>query len=199
MALWGGTDANETKPQWLTADQQKQVYATAQGWVAEPGLSGNSNTSATPEILVAFKNLAGTDAAPSSGLGLADITEVEFITTAVAADTPAAFSVRVRFNEEVDVTGNPTVTVTNSGQGTSTAAHLTCPYASGTGTNELVFTDAGWSAGECLNTNVLYVGADSVALAGGTIKDKGTNDASTITHTAAIGILQADGITVTAS
>ena len=50
MALWGGTDANETKPQWLTADQQKQVYATAQGWVAEPGLSGNSNTSATPEI-----------------------------------------------------------------------------------------------------------------------------------------------------
>ena len=199
MALWGGTDANETKPQWLTADQQKQVYATAQGWVAEPGLSGNSNTSATPEILVAFKNIAGTDAAPSSGLGLADITEIEFITTAVAADTPAAFSVRVRFNEEVDVTGNPTVTVTNSGQGTSTAAHLTCPYASGTGTNELVFTDAGWSAGECLNTNVLYVGADSVALAGGTIKDKGTNAASTITHTAAIGILQADGITVTAS
>ena len=101
--------------------------------------------------------------------------------------------------EEVDVTGNPTVTVTNSGQGTSTAAHLTCPYASGTGTNELVFTDAGWFAGECLNTNVLYVGADSVSLAGGTIKDKGTNDASTITHTAAIGILQADGITVTAS
>ena len=199
MALWGVSDADETKPKWLSTSQQKQVYATAQGWVAEPGLSGNGNANASPEILAFVRNLAGTDAAPTSKLGAADITEVEFITTAVAADTPAAFSVRVRFNEQVDVTGNPTVTVTNSGQGTSTAAHLTCPYASGTGTNELVFTDAGWSAGECLDTNVLYVAANSIALAGGTIKDKGTNDASTITHLAATGILQADGITVSAS
>ena len=186
MPLWGVSDAAETKPTYLTDAQKKQVYATAQGWVAEPGLSGNSNTSAKPEILVAVKNLAGTDAAPTSGLGLADITEIEFVTTTVSEASPGNFSVLVRFNEEVDVTGTPTCTVTNNRAGSGSLAALACEYASGTGSNELTFTKA-FTSGQFAENDVLSIGANAVALSGGTIKDKGTNDASTITSAAGIG------------
>ena len=183
MALWGGTDADETKPKFLTDAQKKQVYATAQGWVAEPGLSGNSNSSAQPEILVAFKNLAGTDAAPSSGLGLADITEIEFITTSFDKSDGGTLQVRVRFNEPVDVTGSPQLTVVNDSR-----ANHTLTYASGTGTNELVFSltiaaaNAATSAGD-----VLSIGTNAMALNGGTVKDAGKSNAATITNAAGIG------------
>jgi hypothetical protein len=200
MPLWGaGSGAGgESKPKWLTTEQNKQVYATAQGWVAEPGLSGNSNTAADPEILCFVKNLTGTDAAPTTKLAAADITELEFVTTAVAADTPGNFSVLVRFNERVDVTGAPYVTVTNSNHGTSTSVSITPDYVSGTGTNELTFTCA-WTSGQLKANDVMFIGANSMNLNGGAVKDAGTNDASTITNTTGEGILQADGITVTAS
>ena len=137
MALWGGTDADETKPKFLTDAQKKQVYATAQGWVAEPGLSGNSNSSAQPEILVAFKNLAGTDAAPSSGLGLADITEIEFVTTSFDKSDGGNIDVLVRFNEEVTVTGAPFVVITND----TPSRNLQADYLSVSGSNELTFRE----------------------------------------------------------
>lgn len=48
MALWG----NDIKPKNLTDAEKKEVYATPSGWVREAGsiLSGNGNTSATPEV-----------------------------------------------------------------------------------------------------------------------------------------------------
>ena len=56
MSLWG----NDVKPKNLTTAEKKEVYATSQGWVREAGsvLSGNDNTSATPEVLVAIGGLA---------------------------------------------------------------------------------------------------------------------------------------------
>ena len=112
MPLWGNSDADESKPKNLTTAEKKEVYATASGWVREAGsaLSGNNNTSATPELLVAISAL-------STNLGAADVTEVEWITT--AADKSAGFtlSVRVRYNEAVAVTGSPTLAVTNGNQG----------------------------------------------------------------------------------
>ena len=77
MSLWGATDSDESKPKNLTTAEKKQVFANASGWVLEAGsaLSGNDNTSATPEVLVAIGGLA-------TSLGAADITEYEFITTA---------------------------------------------------------------------------------------------------------------------
>ena len=33
MALWGITDADETKPKWLTTAQKKEIYANNSGWV----------------------------------------------------------------------------------------------------------------------------------------------------------------------
>ena len=60
MSLWGATDADESKPKNLTTAEKKEVFASAQGWVQEAGSvrSGNGNTSASPEVLVALRGLA---------------------------------------------------------------------------------------------------------------------------------------------
>lgn len=184
MPLWGNSDADENKPKFLTDAQKKEVYATASGWTVEAGSTqtGNDNPNAKPEVLVANRGL-------STAIGAADITEIEFITTSVSAATPAAFSVRVRFNEPVDVVttgGTPTVTVTNDNDGESTSSNFDLDYASGTGTNELVFT-ATWTD-EFLEGDVLSIGANTMALNSGTIKDAtGTASNATITNSAAIG------------
>ena len=168
MALWGATDADESKPKWLTTAEKKEVYANAEGWVREGGSvwSGSDNTSAAPEILVAIGNL-------TTGLGAADVTEVEWITT--AADKSAGFtlSVRVRYNEAVTVTGSPTLAVTNGNQGSGSGrGPHTLVYASGSGSNELVFSLAIAAANAATNANdVLSVAAQNISHAGGTMKD----------------------------
>ena len=126
-------------------------------------------------------------------IGAADITEIEFITTAFDKSDGGTLQVRVRFNEEVTVTGTPQLTVVND-----TNANHTLSYASGSGSNELVFSltiAAGNAATDA--DDVLSIGANAVSLNGGTIKDKGTNTASTITNSSAIGTA-AGTITVTA-
>ena len=186
--LWGVSDSDESKPKNLTTAEKKEVYATSTGWVREAGsaLSGNNNTDADPELLVAISGLA-------VSLGAADITEIEFITTAFDKSDGGTLQVRVRFNEEVTVTGTPQLTVVND-----TNANHTLSYASGSGSNELVFSltiAAGNAATDA--DDVLSIGANAVSLNGGTIKDKGTNTASTITNAASIGTA-AGTITVTA-
>ena len=32
MPLWGATDADESKPKWLTTAQKKEVFANTTGW-----------------------------------------------------------------------------------------------------------------------------------------------------------------------
>lgn len=183
MSLWGASDADESKPKFLTDAEKKEVFANASGWVQEAGsaATGNDNASADPEVLVAIGGLA-------TSLGAADITEIEFITTSVSAAAPGDFSVRVRFNEPVDVVtsgGTPTVTVTNDNDGTGTSSNIAPAYASGTGTNELVFTVA-WT-NELLEGDVLSIGTNALTLNSGTIKDAGTATNSTITNAAGIG------------
>ena len=187
MSLWGATDADENKPKNLTTAEKKEVFASASGWVRESGsiLSGNGNTSATPEVLVAMRNLA-------VKLGAADITEIEWITT--VADKSAGFtlSARLRFNEAVDVVttgGTPTLAVTNGNQGSGTGrGPHALAYASGTGTNELVFSLAIAAANAATNADdVLSFGANPLALNSGTIKDAGTSTNATITSVASIG------------
>ena len=169
MSLWGATDSDESKPKNLTTAEKKQVFANSSGWVLEAGssLSGNDNTSATPEVLVAIGGLA-------TSIGAADVTEVEWITT--AADKSAGFtlSVRVRYNEAVTVTGSPTIAVTNGNQGSGSGrGPHTLVYASGTGTNELVFSLAIAAANAATNADdVLSIGAQNVLKpSGATIKD----------------------------
>ena len=186
MGLWGATDADESKPKNLTTAEKKEVFANTKGWVREAGssASGNDNTSADEEVLVAIGGL-------SSSLGAADITEIEWITT--TADKSAGFvlSARLRFNEPVNVVttgGTPTLAVTNGNQGSGSGrGPHALAYASGTGTNELVFSLTIGANNAATNANdVLVFGANPLALNSGTIKDvQGTN--VTITSVAGIG------------
>ena len=197
MPLWGATDADESKPKHLTTAQKKEVYAAAGGWTIEAGstMSGNDNTSATPEVLVAIGSL-------TTSLGTADITELEWITTTADKSDGFSLSVRARFNEAVDVatgSGVPYLAVTNGneGSGTGRGPH-NLPYVSGTGTNELVFTLAIAANNAATNADdVLVIGANAMNLNSGTIKDAGTATNATITQLAAIGTA-AGSITVVA-
>ncbi len=196
MPLWGNTDADESKPKWLTTAQKKEVYANAEGWVVEAGstMTGNDNTNADPEILVAIGGLA-------TNIGAADVTEVEWITT--TADKSAGFtlSVRVRYNEAVTVTGSPTLAVTNGNQGSGSGrGPHTLVYASGTGTNELVFSLAIAAGNAATNEDdVLTIGAQNILKPGGaTIKDTaGTASDSAVAISAGQGS-DAGSITVVA-
>ena len=187
MSLWGATDADESKPKNLTTAEKKEVFANASGWVREAGsvLSGNGNTSASPEVLVALRGLA-------VKLGNADITEIEFITTSFDKSDGGNIDVRVRFNEPVDVNtsgGTPRVSITNGNQGSGSGRgpHL-ANYLSGTGTNELVFRCTIAAANAATNaSDVLTIGTNALALNSGTIKDAGKSNNATITNSSAIG------------
>ena len=183
MALWGITDADEAKPKWLTDAQKKEVFANNSGWVVEGGssMTGNGNVDAQPEVLCCIGQLA-------TGLGSADITQIEFITTAFDKSDGGNIDVRVRFNEAVTVNtsgGTPTLTITND----TPSRNLTATYFSGTGKNELVFRKTIAAANAATNAgDVLSIAANAMALASGTIKDTadGTTNA-TITNSGAIG------------
>tara|TARA_B100001057_G_scaffold493687_1_gene588699 strand:- start:49 stop:639 length:591 start_codon:yes stop_codon:yes gene_type:complete len=196
MPLWGATDSDESKPKFLTDEQKKQCFATKSGWVLENGaLTGNDNANADPEILVAIGELA-------TSIGAADITQIEFITTAFDKSDGGNIDVRVRFNEAVDVVttgGTPTLAITNGNQGTGSGrGPHAAAYTSGTGTNELVFRITIAAGNAATNEDdVLVIGADALALNSGTIKDAGKATNSTITNIASIGTA-AGSITVVA-
>ena len=186
MPLWGNSDADESKPKWLTDEQKKDVFANLSGWVVEGGstMTGNDNTDAAPEILACIGNLA-------TAVGSADIDFVEWITTTADKSEGFTLSVRVRYNEAVTVTGSPTLAVTNGNQGSGSGrGPHTLVYASGTGTNELVFSLAIAAANAATNADdVLTVAAQNIAKPGGaTIKDaSGTASDSAVAISGAQG------------
>ena len=188
MGLWGASDTDESKPKNLTTAEKKEVFANTKGWVREAGsaLSGNDNTSADEEVLVALGGL-------SASLGAADITEIEWITTTADKSEGFTLSARVRFNEPVAVVttgGTPTLSATNGNQGSGSGrGPHALAYASGTGTNELVFSLAIAAANAATNADdVIVFGADPLALNSGTIKDVATSTTNaTITSAASIG------------
>ena len=178
MSLWSPLG---TKPKFLTDAEKKLVYATASGWVLEAGaesarLTGNDNPNAQPEVLVAIGDLA-------DRMSSATITDIEFVTTALGAGAGGLLEMRVRFDEEVTVTGSPRFLVTND----TPARNQTLTHHSGSGTNELIFrkTVAG---GGLTSGDVLSVGTNAVSQhSGSTIKDKGTTTDADIANVAAIG------------
>jgi len=182
MALWGISDADESKPKWLNDADKKKVYADASGWRFE-----NPKSGATDEVLCAVSGLA-------VSIGSADITEIEFISTAFDKSAGGTLSVRVRFNEAVAVTGTPQLTVVNDQR-----ANHVLSYASGTGSNELVFSLVIGAANAATNAgDILVIGANATALNSGTIKDVATSTTNaTITNSSAIGTA-AGSITVAA-
>ena len=196
MGLWGATDADESKPKWMTTAQKKEVLATTAGWVVEAGstMTGNDNTSSTPEVLVAAGGL-------TTSLGAATITSAEWITTTADKSDGFTLSIRVRYNEAVDVAvSNPTIAVTNGNQGSGSGrGPHTLTYASGTGSNELVFSLAIAAANAATNADdVLSIAAQNITLASSsTIKDAGTATNSEVAISSAQGTA-CGTITVTA-
>ena len=171
MGLWGATDADEAAPKWLTTAEKKLVSATTRGWELEAasGLTGNDNASADREVLVAIGGLA-------TSIGQATIASVDWNTTTADKSDGFTLSVTVRYNEAVTVVtsgGTPTIAVTNSnaGSGSGRGPH-TLSYASGSTTNELIFTLAIGAANAATNADdVLSVAAQDVALNSGTMVD----------------------------
>ena len=167
------------KPMWVTPAQKQNIEMSPSGWVRKAGSveTGNANTSATPEILVAF-----------SGTGITGwISTFWWITTAPSEATPIAISIDAYFSENVDVTGTPTLTLTNDKAGGGSVATVVCSYASGTTTDVLRFTSAVPSAAQLKEDDILNVRANAIALAGGTIKDAGTSTNSLISNAAVDG------------
>ena len=175
MSSWGAVEGSEALPKFLTTAQQKDVYANNSGWVVEAGstMTGNGNTSADPEILVAIGGLAG--ASGTTGLGEATINTIDWNITTFDKSAGGTLSATVRYNEIVNVAvSNPTISVTNGNQGSSSGRgpHL-LTYASGTGTHELTFTLVIAAANAATNAgDILVFGAQSIVLASSsTIKD----------------------------
>jgi hypothetical protein len=126
MSLWGTSTADRSKPKFLKSAGRfspDNCYATAEGWTYR-------HKDGSEELLVAITGL-------STSLGGAQISEVYFDKSVYAAGDTA--SVTVVFTEDVtNTSGTPTLTVTTvSGLAGSP---ITFTYASGSGTNKLVFT-----------------------------------------------------------
>ena len=177
MSLWGNSDADEAKPKWLTAAEKKLTFADARGWVFKK--SDNHQE----EVLCAIGELA-------TSIGQADITSIDWVTTAFDKSDGGTLSATVTFNEKVTVSGNPTLSVTNGNQGSGSGRgpHVLV-YASGSSTNKLTFSLAIGAANAATNaSDVLSFGANPLAHAGGsTIVDKAEGGNATITSAASIG------------
>ena len=84
MPLWGtSADATTNKPKFCPADanspyDKTEVFASQAGWVVRGPATGNGNTGADPEILVAIGGLAGASA--STGLEHPTMTKYTIVT-----------------------------------------------------------------------------------------------------------------------
>jgi len=130
MPLWGTThDAIDNKPQHLADDANSDYditksYASNKGWMMRnSSATGNDNTSADDEILVAIGGLAGTST--STGLKRPTITRVRFgessYTGAVAITVEVTWDELVKYDEGTAGTLVVTSTGTNI---TCTATHI---------------------------------------------------------------------------
>ena len=131
MPLWENTAAGITnKPKFLTDDANSKydrtnVYATNQGWVMRAGSagSGNGNTGAQEEVLVAIGQLAGTST--STGLKRPTITRIRFAESSYTGAVPV--TVNVTWDEAVKYTAGTAATLAIVSTGTNitaTATHI---------------------------------------------------------------------------
>ena len=144
-------------------------YATQAGWVMKAGTSasGNSNTSADPEVLVAIGGLAG--ATDTTGLRAPTTTNMRFIigtsaTTDLTAGSSATVEVEITWDEGVTVAGSPTISIANGNEGASSGrGPYVCVYtATGSTANRKRFTLASQTIAE---DDILTIGGANIVLA----------------------------------
>ena len=198
MPLWGTEDTLEGKPKihgrsLLDAtqtpgqlDPRTGIYATTAGWVQQ-GV-GRTSKDVMPEVLVAIRGLSTRatgegDTWTTAAMAQANITSFNWNISTWSRAAGGTLSVTANFNEAVDVTGTPQLTVVNAAR-----ANHTLSYASGTGSNRLTFTLVIAAANAAIHaTDVLSVGANAMALNSGTVKDDVGAGNSVITNSAGIG------------
>ena len=104
MGLWGKSTSAESRPKFLGGDgaqgaggAKEDAFATTAGWALRPGTaaSGNDNTSADPEVLVAIGDL-------SSTLGAANVLSADFVAGEYARGE--TFDIVLTFDEAITVT-----------------------------------------------------------------------------------------------
>ena len=130
MPLWGTThDAIDNKPQFLADDADSdyditKAFASNKGWMMRnSSATGNDNTAADDEVLVAIGGLAGTST--STGLKRPTITRVRWGEAAYVGAT--AITVNVTWDELVqyDAGSLGTMVITSTGTNiTLTASHM---------------------------------------------------------------------------
>ena len=199
MPLWGTEDTLEGKPKihgrsLLDAtqtpgelDPRTGIYATTAGWVQ--GGVGRTGKNLMPEVLVAIRGLstratAEGDTWTTAAMAQANITSFNWNISTWSRAAGGTLSVTANFNEAVDVTGTPRLTVVNDSR-----SNHTLSYASGTGSNRLTFTLVIGAANAAIHaTDVLSVGANAMAHNGGStiVDDVGAGN-SVITNSAGIG------------
>jgi hypothetical protein len=199
MPLWGTEDTLEGKPKihgrsLLDAtqtpgelDPRTGIYATTAGWVQ--GGAGRTGKNLMPEVLVAIRGLSTRatgegDTWTTAAMAQANITSFNWNISEWSRAAGGTLSVTANFNEAVDVTGTPRLTVVNDSR-----SNHTLSYASGTGSNRLTFTLVIAAANAAIHaTDVLSVGANAMAHNGGsTIVDSLGGGNSVITNSAGIG------------
>ena len=199
MPLWGTEDTLEGKPKihgrsLLDAtqtpgqlDPRTGIYATTAGWVQQ-GV-GRTGKDIMPEVLVAIRGLSTRatgegDTWTTAAMAQANITSFNWNISTWSRAAGGTLSVTANFNEAVDVTGTPQLTVVNDSR-----ANHTLSYASGTGTNRLTFTLVIAAAHASLQaTDVISIGANAMAHAGGSaIVDDVDAGNAVITNSAGIG------------
>ena len=193
MPLWGTAHASdENKPKFLTTDEdsdytRQDSYATQGGWAMRPGTkaTGNGNTSADPEILIAIGDLAGST--DTTGLRAPTVTHMRFInggtatTDYTAVDGTGVIEVEITWDEEVTVAGAPRVVVANGNQSSAGQGNYTLEYVSDNSTanrKRFVKTSASLSVAD-----VLTLGGANLSLNSGTISDTvrgGTSQAASL-------------------
>ena len=132
MSLWGNSDADESKPKWLSVCRKKKSLCRCK----RLGIQKKSDNH-QEEVLCAIGELA-------TSIGQADITSIDWVSTAFDKSDGGTLSATVTFNEKVTVNtsgGTPTLSVTNGNQGSGSGRgpHLLA-YASGSSTNKLTFS-----------------------------------------------------------
>ena len=173
-----------------SAAQKLNVTATSSGWVRVQDSDsykyyGNDNPNATPEVLVAIRNLAARLTPAVSG----------FTWTSPAGDqldksAGGTLSVVAHFSQAVVVTGTPQLSVINGNEGSGSGRGPdVLSYASGSTTEELTFSLVVAGGSNTHNANdVLHLNATNrISLNSGTIKAVSDAENATITNTAALG------------
>ena len=190
MSLWGTSDSAITnKPKFLTDDANSDYditksYASNKGWMMRnSSATGNDNTSADDEILVAIGGLAGTST--STGLKRPTITRVRFGESAYTG--AVAITVEVTWDEKIKyVAGTAgTLAVVSTGTNIScTATHIDgVSLADGLIGNTVRFT------GTTVDENATLSIADDTALGDPDLKSVDSNtalNAASKTITAAV-------------